>query len=422
VAVAKAADNKIKLSKVFGELILLHILSTILLLIIYAASIIYIGELSLYKELFVVGLLILFVTPFTIEWFYQGIKQFEYITIRTILIRLLTVVFIFVLIKTNEDVLLYYCISAFALALNGLINIFNVRKYITFSFKDLELEKHLKPLLYIFLSGLAVSVYVLFDTVLLGFLSSKEAVGYYSVAVRINKIPLALISAICTVYIPDVAAAYQKSDPERLKQILSQVFQLILFISIPLSAGIFFIAEDLVQVLSGSRFLNSVPIVKILSVTNFLISINSIFYLLILIPIGKERLALKGLLIAMIISIVLNTILIPKFSYFGAAITNVITETAITVLLGHFVIKNLEVSVPVGVIVKSAISCLLFPVITYGVSHLEMTALIKTLLSITICSLSYFFIQAFVFSNPIVKSIPSIVSGRFSYIFKKSPL
>jgi len=84
-------------------------------------------------------------------------------------------------------------------------------------FKNLDLKKHLKPLLYLFLTIFSISIYFSLDTILLGFLANNESVGYYSTALKLNKLIIAVFSAITVAIFPSLIGLYQNGEIEKFK-------------------------------------------------------------------------------------------------------------------------------------------------------------------------------------------------------------
>ena len=228
--ISKLKGNEQQLNKTFNEIFVIHLISAAVFSVIYLISALLIPNLWHHFDLVLVGITMIIFGVLSAEWVFQGLEQFAYITSRTLLVRFLSVVFLFLFLKTNSPPIIYYSILASSVILNGIVNIFYVRKFIQIDFKQLELKKHIKPLFIILGSTLAVSVYLLMDNVLLGFIQSEKAVGIYATALRIVRLPLALIGALNSVIIPRMSRAYEKQDFAQIRSIADKSFSLICII------------------------------------------------------------------------------------------------------------------------------------------------------------------------------------------------
>ena len=195
----------------------------------------------------------MFSNVFMIEWFYQGIEKFSYITTRALIVRSLSVVFLFVFLKPGSNPVVYYSISASGFVITSILNMYFLKKYVKLSFKFSGLKQHIKPLSVILGSTLAVSVYLLMDNIILGFIKNETAVGIYSTAIRIVKIPFAVIVAISTVIIPQVSRAFNENNQIEVRSLLHKSFSFICLLGVPIAVGMFISSSFLVHKFAGDK-------------------------------------------------------------------------------------------------------------------------------------------------------------------------
>src|SRR5690606_38391159 len=200
--------------------------------------------------------------------------------------------------------------------------------------------RHLRPLFYIFSTGLVSSVYTLLDSVILGFLTNTEQVGFYTTAVKLSKILITILVALTTVLVPPLALAFKEQRYADAKGLLRKSFDYVVFISVPLSMGIFVIAKPLILLFSGHNFLPSVTSLKILSPTVLIIGLSYVFGQQIINTTGNERYFLRCTMIGMLISLLLNMLLIPHIQQTGAAITNLTVELTVMLLLIYVALQK----------------------------------------------------------------------------------
>src|SRR5690606_33918206 len=155
------------------------------------------------------------------EWLFQGMEEFQYITKRSVLIRLGSIGLVFLLVKDAEDVVLYYGISLLTYFTNMLANLFYARRFVHIQFRGLRLKRHIKSLVYIYAFGIVTSVYTILDTTILGFFSGVTEVGYYTTSVKLSKLTITVLSALILVTVPVLSHSFHTKDLEKVKGVLT---------------------------------------------------------------------------------------------------------------------------------------------------------------------------------------------------------
>lgn len=144
--IAKNKSDKTKLNQTFYDLISINILMSILLCFILFISLNYSETLSQNKQLVYIGICKLLLNTFLVEWFYKGIENFKYITIRSFIVKCLYVIAIFVLVKEQKDYYIYYAITVGMVVVNAFCNIFYLRNFISLKLIHFNLSHYFKPL------------------------------------------------------------------------------------------------------------------------------------------------------------------------------------------------------------------------------------------------------------------------------------
>ena len=139
--IAATKNNEVECNKTFSSILGMNIGFTVVALIIYFSCIQLIPHLKQYEELFYLGSAKILFTVFLVEWFFSGIEDFRYITMRSLLVKLLYVIMVFVLVRGQEDYKLYFALTVAVVVINAIVNIVYVRKqvaYIPFRGKTLR--------------------------------------------------------------------------------------------------------------------------------------------------------------------------------------------------------------------------------------------------------------------------------------------
>ena len=391
--VARHREDKCKLSKLVIELGIILFITTAVGYIILL-SFLYNTKLLELKNLVILMSINLIFTNIGFEWFYQGIENQLYITIRYIMLRIVSLILLFFIVKNSNDYLKYGIILVLMNSGSNILNFINLKKYISFNkikIKDLEILKHIKPILVIFSSSIAVSIYLQLDTVMIGNID-KSAVAIYNVANRLVRIPLTIVTALGTVLFPRISNFYHKNDIENYKKYLNYSLNYILMMALPIFFGIILLSKNIVLIMAGEKFLVSVQTMKILAI---IIPIVGIAYFLgyqLLYPRGLERYYTYSVVTAAIVNFIFNYITIPKYLQNGAAIGTVMAESIGVIMMLFFSRKLLkEIEFFSIKRLKYFIASCVMGIFVYIVKLQNMNNIMVLLASIMIGIISYFF-------------------------------
>ena len=135
--IARVKDDPEARNKVFSNLIGVNLLFTLLTLTAYFFIVTLSPELNQYKELFYTGSAKILFTAFLIEWFYTGLEDFRYITIRSVAVKLLYVIAIFLLVRSPQDYKMYFYLTVAMTVVNAVINLLHARGYVKVDIKEI---------------------------------------------------------------------------------------------------------------------------------------------------------------------------------------------------------------------------------------------------------------------------------------------
>lgn len=395
--IARNRDDNNALRKTFREITLLQVIFTIISLIIYLALIFSIKSLrsNIYIYLFL-GIQIIS-NAFNYIWFIQGIEKYRYAAMATFCSKFINIVLIFMLLKQRED----YNIYAFIIGITTFINIFinmitslNLLKSFKVTnkikIKNENIKIHVYSILVFFLSDVAVKVYTAMDQTMLGILDSKEAVGYYSMSIRLVKVLLSFVTSLAVVMVPRISNSIKNNRTDNVKRYIGMSINLVYLIAIPTIFGILAIGEEVVTIYLGEEFLQSIGIFKLVSINLIIIGLSNVFGMQVMIPYGKEKKFTVILFAAAIVNFVVNLMLIPKLSYFGATYATIFAELLVTVWM-YFEVRKLvgdipEIFKPWKMLVPSMVFYL---VIKFGIKSLITSNIIVILISIPTAGMIY---------------------------------
>ena len=418
--IAKVAENPIQLKQTFSELFYFNIITTLAISIIFLTTTICIPTLQSDFTLFLIGFGILWSNLFFIEWYFNGIQEFKYITIRSLIIRSISVILIFSLIKSPEDKNLYYLIELIVIAISAICNFTKARHLLILNYRAINIKKHLVPILTIFSLNVMITIYVYANTIILGFFKPKTEVAYYGVSERISKLAIAFIKTSGVVLLPQLSLLLGKKsneDQEKAIDLLKKSYYFTIFLSIPISFGAFIFSKELIELIAGVDYQAANLSLKILSPLPIILGLAFIYSRQILFPLGKEKQMFKLSVWGMIFNLSINFILIPRYGYIGSSITYLLTEMLMVSLVFWESRKYLKIHVQLSDAIKSVTISLLFIPVHLILGYTNTSATFILLLGIPICGLIYCGIQLWVFKNSIAIELYQFICNK---LFQKS--
>lgn len=364
--IAKSRKSKYQLKKSLLELLIINFVSTSACLLIYYGVINYIPYFDDKRKLMNVMGSLLFLNYFNIDWFYQGIEEFGYIAIRSIIVKIISLGLILLFVKDKGDYIIYGLILCLSTAGNYLFNFFHTRKYINSYKVTTNVFQHLKPIFILLAASVATEIYTMLDTVMLEYFHNDSAVGYYTNSVKIIRMVYTVTVAMVAVFYPRISAYYSEKKTSKINELLTYGTKLIIVIGLPAAVGVFVLANGIVIVLFGNMFQFSTIILQILSILTIIFSIAYLLGHVVLMATGNESIILKATICGAVINALLNLILIPNYSGVGAAIASVTAELTVTIVMLFSSRKEFTLDIPSKFCFSTVFSCLIMGGILYA--------------------------------------------------------
>ena len=323
--IGKCIEDKKERSKVFWNIFSFRFISTLLMIILYLIYVLLFASnktIALVQTIYLVGLL------FDISWFYQGIEDIKRITIRNFFIKLLNIVFIFMFIKEEKDLLLYvFGLASFSFL--GIISMwYKVGKHLNKpNIRDIKPYKNIKEMLELFIPTIAVTIFSLIDKTMIGLFSSSSVEnGYYEQSLKIVDMSLTIVTSLSSIMIPSIAREYHKKNYDSVNNKMEKSYRFVFLLAIPMTMGLIGITNKFVPLFFGNEYDKVKVILPILSLLYIPMCINNITGTQYLIATGKQNKYSKFLLIGGLSNIIFNFILIPIYYSIGAAIGSLFGE------------------------------------------------------------------------------------------------
>lgn len=380
---AQCRDDKVELSRTAQELIIISSVTTIIAYIALVLAVAFVPKLSENRDTIMVCSATLVLTSIGVEWFYQAIEQYDYITYRNILFKFISVVLMFLFVKKSSDVVLYAGISVLGTAGSNILNIIRLKKYIYVKpMKGYNFRRHMGPAITFFLLSVSTVIYTNLDAVMLGFITTDTEVGYYNAAIKIKNILAGVITALGTVLLPRISHYVGKKYEKEFKRVIRKSFQFTVMMAVPLSIYFVMEAKSMILFLAGIEYEAAALPMMIITPTIFFIGLSNITGIQILVPLGKEKYTVLSTVCGAVIDIVLNLLFIPRWGAAGAAVSTLVAEIVVLLVqvycLRNMLREMIDFRDILKVIIVSAIAagCLIIVRLTMNFTYLLVSLIV----------------------------------------------
>ncbi len=354
--IARIRQDRAERDKLFSEIFTLHALFTGLILVAY---LLVISCFPFFRKDF--GLYLLFsayivLSLIGVDWFYQGEERYSYITVSSLVIKILSLGILFGFVKTQNDII-PYCLYVMSLSVgSNLLNAILVARDVRFRLPKLSrIARHLRPVFAVFLLNFIGSFYLNLDKAMLGFLSGDYSVGIYAAANKVTGIVISLVTSVNAVMLPRISYYLGNDQEAKFKEITSTYATLLLAVLLPAVFGLWIVAPDIMAVLSGNGFAGSSSVLRILAPVLGFIGLSHFSGVIMLYPKKKEWVMMYTFLAAAGINVVANFILIPRLGANGAAISAAMAEGIVVVLQMTYCIAMLKLRIKLPKVMASLV-------------------------------------------------------------------
>lgn len=339
--IAISKDNQEDMNHMFSSIYTQQIISSIIIQIIYTIFCLFSikndGLIPMILGIYTLGCL------FDIDWLYLGLEKFDKIAIKNIIVKIITLIAIFIFVKNENDLWIYTLIMSAGMIIGFWTLWVGVKKYVKFKpVKIKEALKHLKPNAILLVPVLAANIYHSIDKVMVGQMCNMTELGYYDNAEKIIYAINGFITAFDNIMIPKCSKLVANNKQERCKQYISYTMQFLFFIILLMGSVCTGLAKHIVLIVFGDDFSRSIILLQLLAVTLIFMTWSDVIRSLWVIPIKKDKLFLVTIGTGAIVNIILNIVLIPKYGAAGSCIATIAAEFSVPLVQYIFFRKDLN--------------------------------------------------------------------------------
>ena len=252
--IAYAQDDRARRTTVFWNTEILSCISTLISGALYLILSALFGN---HQIIYLILLMNIVSVAFDISWVFQGMEEFGFIVSRNIVFKLLNVAFIFIFVKSKNDLVLY----TLGMTLIPMISTFTLWPFLLRivdkpSYRDIHPFSDIKTVCSMFVPTIAISVYAVLDKTMIGlYTDTRIENGYYEQATKLSKTALTIVTSLGTVMIPRIGFYFKKKDIESVRRYMYRSYRFVWLLGIPLCLGLISISSNLVPWFYGEEFL-----------------------------------------------------------------------------------------------------------------------------------------------------------------------
>lgn len=395
-------DDVEKRNHVFSHLVTLHIVLSLIVLTLYTAAIFIVPQLYEYKVLYFVGITKILSNVFLVEWLFQGMQDFRYVTIRTLIIRSLYVIAVFVLVRQKDDYDVYFYITIAQVFVNAIVNWRYSKKYVKFCFSLRGSKEYVFPIFSMGINRILLSFYTTFNIIFLGMQCDDASVGYYVTATRLYGIILSLLAAYNGVFIPYLNSLFGRGEMVQFKKYVGYSFTIINLFSIPSIVIGITLAPEIVRLIAGPGYERAVFPFQIIMTQVLFVGIAQIMENQILLSLKKFKEVLITTSLCTALSLFILFVFVPSYAEVGSAYAVAIPHVLEAIMLYAFARRAIDISYPLVDLLKNLLVCIPIAAICLLAKFLPLNFFWVLLFAVGMSVVYYFIIQYFVLKNDFI--------------------
>ena len=364
--IAAVKDDKERRDQVYSNVLALNLLFTLVSLGIYLLCVVTIPKLCQYDELFYIGTAKILFTVFLVEWFFTGVENFRYITLRSILIKVLYIISVFLFVRDTSDYRLYFILTVGVVVLNALINQLYILEFVRVRWNNIQLFKYLKQNVTLGIYTLMTSMYLTFNVMYLGLVSNNTEVGYYTTAFKLYSVILGFFTAFTNVMLPRMSSLLANGEKDRFQELVNRSFSVMATCCIPLILCSMIMAPQIVYILSGPGYEGAILPMRIIMPAAFAVGVAQVLAIQVLMPMKKDKVLLIASIIGAVVSLLINLLVVPSVKSVGSAVVLLCSEMGVTGMYVWYVLSQELILIPIKAIGKNVLFSLPSVVICLG--------------------------------------------------------
>lgn len=341
-SIAKVRGNKTQLNETFSEILCLQAVCSLIMTLLYLAYI-FVGSTN--KVISMIQIIYILGCACDINWFYFGLEEFKVTVMRNFIVKIITVIFIFVFIRSSADIYTYTIIMAVGTVISQSIMWVQFSEYAKLVKIHImsAVKSHVRGILILFIPTIAASVYKIMDKLMLGNMSGMLQVGYYENSEKIINLINSFILSVGTVMLPRISNMAASGQRKQVEKYMDATMEACLMASTAMAFGLMAVSDNFVILFFGQEFEECAGIMKLLAFTLIFSACSNVIRTQYLIPYDRDKELSVSLILGAFVNIISNLFLIPRYAAAGAAIGTIAAEFTVCMVQFYFMAQQYAV-------------------------------------------------------------------------------
>lgn len=393
--ISRIRSNEEERNKIFSQLLIISIFSTLLTFIFYILYIFleFKNNFILRNMLLINGINIFSQIIYT-EWINEAFENYKFISLKTIIIRILNLICIFIFIKEKNDYYKYLFFLNFFIFCNNFIGFLYIKKYIKFKLQKINLKKYLLPLSVVFLVSNINMLYTELDRILLGFYSQNiQEVAFYGIAQRVMSLLIVTVMSVISVTMPRLSFYLGENRKLEYESMINEIISFMYFMLFPISIGLIILSKEIVIFFGGERYLPAQMVLIISGIRIIFVTISSLLSNNVIFLKRREKVMLYILITGGVFNFFIKLLLI-KINFFNstnAAFTTMLVEIFLIILEYFYIKKYLKIDLNIFKLnfLKYLLFSFSFFIIKYIFRNLQISNILYSGIIFVCCAIVY---------------------------------
>lgn len=340
--IAQNGNDEKKRNDVFNGLVTTHLLMSLTLLVVYFLCVCFLPQLEEHKSLYWVGALKIILNVFLVEWLFQGMQDFRYVTLRTLFIRTLYIIGIFVFVRDSNDYDCYFYVTISQIAINAFVNWRYSKRYVHFKFGIRKCKEYLFPIFSMGIDKILLSFYATFNVLFLGLCCGNASVGYYTTAIKLYALILSVIVAFNGVFVPYLNSLYSKGDLFYFRNVVVKSMELISMVAIPIIVVGMILAPQIILLVAGPGYERSVFPFRVILIQILVVGLSQVLKDQILLTFKRYKQILFVTSSTTLLSVLIIILFVPDYAEKATALAVAIPHVLEILLFDYYARKCID--------------------------------------------------------------------------------
>lgn len=416
--ISKVRHNKEAVSSKFTSLFTITMLTNIIALIIFIVVLIFTMKGSdVYWICMILNIQFL-VNAFQIDWMNEALENFGFITVKTVIIRVIYFLAIILFVRNPSDFKLYVYLNVFVTVTSSLVSFIYIKKDFKFSFKNIKIMEHLGPMFLVVILSNANVLYTQSDRYMLGYFCGGVVLSYYVVGQGIMQVLNTFMMSVIQSITPRLHSYVEKEDKSDYIRLLNKVTKIYFMLIFPAVMGMILFSSEILSLYAGSQYTQGFGVIACFGIYMITLAFDEIAGNQVMYVHKKEGKQVKMLFVGGILNVILNAMLIKTgdFTVNTSILSTGVANIAVIIYQYFYIRKVLKLKIKLyGLeIYKYLVVSFLFIPIVYGIKIFIANDFMQLIISTFICGGIYFIVLAvikdesfLVMANPILRKIKS---------------